>query len=119
MASRPKPVPGYGLAMSVLALWCVVAIVIAVRHPLRAEPGEAVASVEAIEGRTIDINSASAAEFRLLPQIGPVLAERIALNRNEHGRFSSVDDLQRVSGIGPKTIERIRQFVRCSVGPDG
>jgi comEA protein len=61
--------------------------------------------------KLIDLNSAGAAELDLLPRIGPALAERILVDRKENGRFDSVDDLKRVSGIGPKTVEKIRAFV--------
>jgi len=55
----------------------------------------------------IDPNAADAARLTLLPRIGPVLAERIVADRAERGPFASASDLQRVRGIGPKTVERI------------
>ena len=58
----------------------------------------------------IDINTAGAAEMSVLPAIGPGLAERIIENREKSGPFARVDDLTRVSGIGPATIERMRAF---------
>jgi len=61
--------------------------------------------------KLIDLNSAGAAELDLLPGIGPALAGRILADREENGRYDSVDDLKRVSGIGPKTVEKIRAFV--------
>jgi len=75
----------------------------------------------------IDINSATAAQLDLLPGIGPALGSRIIADRDEHGRFDSIDSLQRVSGIGPKTVEKIRSLViigdstntRASIGEDG
>jgi len=56
----------------------------------------------------IDINTASAAQLELLPAIGPALAKRIVDNRGEAGRFNRIEDLDRVPGIGPKTIEKLR-----------
>lgn len=58
----------------------------------------------------VDINSAGLAQLDLLPGIGPGLAQRIAADRLANGWFTSVDDLTRVPGIGPRTIERIRPF---------
>ncbi len=55
----------------------------------------------------IDLNSAQSRELALLPGVGPVLAKRIVENRNRLGPFRTVDDLSRVHGIGPKTIERL------------
>ncbi len=58
--------------------------------------------------RLININTAAAAELELLPGIGPALAARIVEHRTRHGRFRSVDELDHVSGIGPRTLEKIR-----------
>lgn len=62
--------------------------------------------------RTVDLNTATKAELRLLPGIGPALAERIEQDRAERGGFASVDDLTRVRGIGPRTVIEIRPFAR-------
>ncbi len=63
---------------------------------------------------SIDINSAGAADLSLLPGVGPAIAERIIEDRREHGAYESVAQLQRVRGIGPRTMERIVPFVRCT-----
>lgn len=59
----------------------------------------------------LDLNSATAAELETLPGIGPALAGRIVAYREEHGPFTSVEDLLQVSGIGPATLERLRPLV--------
>ncbi len=64
--------------------------------------------------RRIDLNTAPAAELELLPGIGPALAARIIEERENEGPFESVDDLQRVRGIGPRTVERIREHAAVS-----
>lgn len=58
-------------------------------------------------GGLIDLNSASAAELEMLPGIGPTLAQRIVDDREANGAFASVEGLQRVRGIGPRTVEKI------------
>ena|SRR5688572_11791421 len=58
--------------------------------------------------RPININTAPAAELELLPGIGPALAARIVENREMKGPFTSVDDLDRVKGIGPETLRKLR-----------
>ncbi|HEX3150767.1 MAG TPA: helix-hairpin-helix domain-containing protein [Gemmataceae bacterium] len=60
--------------------------------------------------KLIDINTATAAELDKLPGIGPVLAGRIVAER-EKKPFTKVEDLRRVSGIGPKKMEAIRPLV--------
>ena len=59
----------------------------------------------------ININRADALELQLLPSIGPVLAERILAHRQEQGDFHSLDDLDAVKGIGPKTIQKISPYL--------
>jgi competence protein ComEA len=63
----------------------------------------------ALAGR-IDINTAPAAELELLPGIGPTLAARIVADRAEHGRFTTLDAPERVRGIGPKTVDSLRDM---------
>jgi comEA protein len=62
----------------------------------------------------VDLNSADEAALIELPGIGPAIARRILAYRREHGVFSSVKELQNVRGIGPKTLERLRQHVSVS-----
>ena len=59
----------------------------------------------------VNLNTADAAALDTLPGVGPVLAQRILDWRTEHGRFSSVDELGEVSGIGDKALERLRSKV--------
>jgi len=59
----------------------------------------------------INVNRASSEELQELDGIGPVKAQAIIDYRGEHGPFRPVDDLINVSGIGPKTLEKIRDQV--------
>ena len=59
----------------------------------------------------LNINTAAAEELQTLPDIGERMAKRIIDYRTEHGDFDSVDALQDVKGIGPKTIEKLRPFI--------
>jgi comEA protein len=59
----------------------------------------------------VNINTASAAELDLLPGIGPALAKRIVEDREKNGHFARVDDIVRVKGIGPKTLEKLRALI--------
>jgi competence protein ComEA len=64
------------------------------------------------ETQSVDINRADAAGLEALPGIGPSLAAAIVEDRDRFGPFASVDDMDRVSGIGPATIERLRPLAR-------
>lgn len=71
----------------------------------------------ALDNAAININTATAADLDRLDGIGPVLASRIIAYRSEHGRFSSVDELDNVPGIGPKRLAAIRD--KCVVDTGG
>ena len=62
-------------------------------------------------GAAVNLNTATAEELQTLPGVGPVTAEAIVTWRTENGRFSSVDDLLEVSGIGEKTLADLRDRV--------
>lgn len=62
-------------------------------------------------GSLININTADARELIKLSGIGEVKAAAIVTYREEHGAFSSVEELLNVKGIGEKTLEKIRGYV--------
>jgi competence protein ComEA len=62
-------------------------------------------------GGLLNINTASATELETLSGIGEVLAGTIVEYRDQNGPFATVDDLMDVSGIGPATLEEIRDQV--------
>lgn len=58
-------------------------------------------------GGLVALNSADLSALDTLPGVGPVLAQRILDWRTEHGRFTSVEELGEVSGIGDKLLSQI------------
>jgi competence protein ComEA len=87
-------------------------------EPITGAPGAASggsgspATTGAAPHQPVDLNSASLAELDALPGVGPVLAQRILDWRSKNGRFSTVDELGEVSGIGDKVLEKLRPLVR-------
>ena len=59
----------------------------------------------------VDINTAGWPELAELPRLGQTLAERIVESRTERGPFVDHDDLLRVPGIGPRTLEQMKPFL--------
>jgi competence protein ComEA len=59
----------------------------------------------------VDINRADWPEMIQLPGIGETLARRVIVERTENGPFHDVDELVRVNGIGPRTLERMRPYL--------
>lgn len=71
---------------------------------------------QSLRGRRVDVNHASPSELQRLPRVGPATAARII----EARPFTSIDDLLRVRGIGPSTLEGIAPEVYIgSVAPEG
>jgi competence protein ComEA len=62
-------------------------------------------------GGKIDLNTADATQLDSLPGVGPSTAAKIVADREANGRFASVDDLGRVSGIGPKKLEQLKPMI--------
>lgn len=59
----------------------------------------------------VNVNTASAQQLEVLPGIGPATAGRIVESRVRQGRFRSLEDLDRVKGLGPKKLEALRGHV--------
>jgi competence protein ComEA len=87
------------------------------------KPGEAITGAPGVVGEPlgpgstagaapVDLNTADLTELDTLPGVGPVLAQRILDWRSKNGRFSTVDELGEVSGIGEKVLENLRPLVR-------
>jgi len=67
---------------------------------------------KSIHSGPININRATAKQLDALDGIGPVIAQRIVDYRKKNGSFISIDDLQKVSGIGAAKFAQIKAKVR-------
>ena len=79
--------------------------------PAGGAPAAAVPGAGSAAG-PLDLHSATAADLDALPGIGPVLAQRIVDHRSTNGPFTSVDQLDDVSGIGPAVLADLTDRVR-------
>ena len=61
---------------------------------------------------TLDINTADWPELSQLPGVGEAIARRIVESRAAEGPYADLDALQRVRGIGPKTLDQMRPYLR-------
>lgn len=68
------------------------------------------ASGAAPPGR-VNLNTATESELDELPGVGPVMAASIVRWRSEHGKFTSIDQLSEVDGIGPSRLDKLRALV--------
>jgi competence protein ComEA len=60
----------------------------------------------------VNLNTATAQQLDALPGVGPVTAAAIVAWRDANGKFTSVDQLAEVDGIGPARLEKLRRLVR-------
>jgi competence protein ComEA len=63
-------------------------------------------------GEALDLNTATAEQLDALPGVGPVTAAAIVAWRQANGKFTSVDQLADVDGIGPARLDKLRRLVR-------
>lgn len=87
-----------------------------IRIGLDAAAGPAPTSSPGSAGGQIDINTATAAQLEEIPGVGPVLAQRIIMYRDQNGGFASVEQLTEVSGIGEATFAQMQAMVTVSGG---
>jgi competence protein ComEA len=59
----------------------------------------------------VNINTADATALETLPRVGPAMAARIIAWREANGRFTTVDDLRSVSGIGDRTFDALKDLI--------
>jgi competence protein ComEA len=81
-------------------------VVVGIEPPPQAAPEPGTAGSGAVS-----LNSASADQFATLPGIGPTLAARIVQWREQNGRFTAIEELLEVSGIGPAKYDAIAGLV--------
>lgn len=77
-----------------------------------AEAAAPTASTGGATSALLDLNTATREQLDELPRVGPAMADRILEWRQANGRFTSVDDLLSVPGIGDKMLEGLRTLVR-------
>jgi len=69
------------------------------------------AHAEDTQAEKININTASVNELQKLPQIGAVIARRIVDYREKNGKFTKIEDVMKVKGIGEKTFLKLKPLI--------
>ncbi|MFQ5844616.1 MAG: ComEA family DNA-binding protein [Planctomycetota bacterium] len=106
MRNAPARNPSLALAL-VLACWGAVETACALVEAAAAERRSR--RFAPLKAATIDLNSSPPHRLRLLPGIGPVRAAAIVETRSRDGPFRRLEELRRVPGIGPHTVEGLRR----------
>lgn len=99
---------GYGLKTSVLlSVLLLFATMVATAGSETLKESSADAATT-----QVDINRADEAGLQAIPGIGPALARRIVEFREANGPFSRVEDIMKVRGIGEKSFQKIKSFIK-------
>lgn len=98
-----------------------VAILEAFAHAVESDTGAAPIAVALMDSsgatpsreapKRVNLNTATLDELIRLPGIGPVMAQRILQAREANGKFSRVEELARVKGIGKKRMAELKRVV--------
>jgi competence protein ComEA len=80
-------------------------------QPLPASPSPDPAETEQTDTQKINLNTATAEQLKTLPSIGDKRAEAILAYREEHGPFSKIEDIVKVSGIGRGIFSKIKPYL--------
>jgi comEA protein len=78
-------------------------------HDMMEQHPDPASSSQSLSGK-FDLNSATQSQLESIPGIGPSKASAIIAYRNEHGPFSSIQETQKVSGVGEKTAAKIAEY---------
>ncbi len=78
--------------------------------PVVGEAPAAPGAAGAVAGK-VNLNTADLTTLETLPRVGPAMAQRIIDWRTTNGRFTAVEDLMSVTGVGDKTFEQLKKLV--------
>ena len=63
----------------------------------------------------VDVNSATAKELQVVPGVGKEIAARIVEYRQNHGPFTSLDELKNIKGIGKGKLAQLQEFTHIPI----
>ena len=86
-----------------------LALAIASALPLFAAP-------ERAPQHPVNLNTSTVTELMQLPHVGAKTAERIIAFRKQHGGFLRVEELMNVKGIGEKSFNRLKPYIKVGAG---
>ena len=113
-ASEQRRYPGLAPILVLTAGALALSMWTALHRTSSPEEARALQGAASWPDMRVNINSAGVAELALLPGVGERLAQRIVADREEHGPFASLNELERVPGMGAATIERLGPYAVVS-----
>jgi len=115
--------PRQRLALSLLILLILAYLFILYpQHPSRISTPQPLEGPRANElNDKLDPNTATLSDLSALPNLGPAMARRVIEDREQFQKthphepaYKAIDDLQRIKGIGPATLENLRPHLRIT-----
>jgi len=99
--------------MKKLNLIVALLLTIAVAMPISTSFAAAKSTSKSAEilSEKININTATAQDLTAVPGIGPSKAEKIVSYRSEKGKFTAIEDLMGVKGIGEKSLNKLKKYL--------
>lgn len=85
------------------------------RIPTLTEAEEADAAQQEVSDGRVNINTAGREELMTLPGIGASRADAILTYREEHGNFSSIEDIMQVPGIKESSFKKLRDNIKVGI----
>jgi competence protein ComEA len=80
--------------------------------------GMAFAQAKEVGQGKLNVNTATLEEFQLLPGIGESMAKNIIAYRTANGSFKSVNDMEKIKGIGKKKLAKLRPYLKTDGSSD-
>lgn len=110
-APRPTATPSPTLALAGGAAGSSAAASEAPAPEASPAPAEEPVLEEVLVEKSVDINQASLEELDRLPGIGPALGQRIIDYREQNNGFYDIEEIMEVSGIGEKTFQKLEPYI--------
>ena len=97
----------------------MLVLLLALSHPVTPVTSPAAYAITqearpAAPAQSVNVNTATVAQFEALPGIGPSMAQRIVAYRDKNGPFKKLEDLMNVQGIGEKSFLKLRPLLTIS-----
>ena len=97
--------------MMALGAFVVMGLVTSAPAMAQEKPAEKPAKAAAAPSAPVNLNSASQAQLEALPGIGAAAAKRIIEYRDKNGKFTKVEQLMNVKGIGEKSFLKLKPMI--------
>lgn len=97
-----------------LALFCFLGMLVWQDLGAQTQPQQKPAQAQEAKPQAkskVNINKANQEELAKLPDIGPKIAEEIIKYREKNGPFKNIEDIKKVSGIGDKKFEKLKDLI--------